>query len=622
MILTLMRINAKRCFLMFAMVTLMDPLFGKVPEHLKATKVIDFSEVSGMGYTQFGYRLFAPEERWLSVVQPGGISANNGTPYLRVSSGATPVTLVHCDGLGFDLIALDLAEYSTVAVPYYVRFRGTKTDGSAVEHTVYPDRIIDGDGPLEDFERIEFPPEWTSLANVEVLDGSVALDNIEVRGLLLDDFDEEDDDPSTLELLSIVEEGEESNTWGVEKRIGNELLLRRSASSGNISYRMNYDIDGQQLSEPTEFSSSEGGNSSTGERAWVSEGTLFWQLGETVRELASVGDDGVTGIHYPNPGNGSVLFVNHWYQGETYAAFMADAEGVTLLFSSDTQLPDGGFPYSFPRELQFDGRNFAITRSDNSVGKTYILSFDGGPLVLSPIGDIPDSDGRLAGGLELQSLNAQGAVYTGKSDSGETLRIVQMPDGSWTASGLPTPGNFERVTLPGAGYLLRHYGSTSRIDQGGLLSYGPIECHDLGPNNRIGIVATTLNGDRHLMIREGRVISGFGKIVRVDRTALVSEGWFYGTARSSEGRVGLFRSKLPDDEPKPHTGEFLFGSDGTLRLEVGGLTHGRRYRMESSVDLDGVWITSSSFRAGGPRRSVFCDFRLQDCGFFRLVEEL
>jgi hypothetical protein len=83
------------------------------------------------------------------------------------------------DGSLFDLVSIDLAEYSTV-VPYAVTvpFVGYRFDGSVVNTSFTTDGIIDGTGPIPDFQTFHFGPEFSGLTRVEIPTWGWSLDNL------------------------------------------------------------------------------------------------------------------------------------------------------------------------------------------------------------------------------------------------------------------------------------------------------------------------------------------------------------------------------------------------------------------------------------------------------------
>jgi len=83
------------------------------------------------------------------------------------------------NGSVFDLISVDLAEYSTVVSdPRTVPFVGYRLDGSTVFTSFTTDGIIDGTGPVADFETFYFPSEFTGLSHVEIPTFGWSLDNL------------------------------------------------------------------------------------------------------------------------------------------------------------------------------------------------------------------------------------------------------------------------------------------------------------------------------------------------------------------------------------------------------------------------------------------------------------
>lgn len=85
------------------------------------------------------------------------------------------------DGSLFGLVSVDLAEYSTV-VPDAVtaQFIGYYADGGTITTSFTTDGIIDGTGPLADFQTFNFGFGWTGLTRVEVPGYGWSLDNLVV----------------------------------------------------------------------------------------------------------------------------------------------------------------------------------------------------------------------------------------------------------------------------------------------------------------------------------------------------------------------------------------------------------------------------------------------------------
>jgi hypothetical protein len=91
------------------------------------------------------------------------------------------LTFRSISGSTFDLFSVDLAEYSTV-VPdaVTVRFVAYRQDGSVVTTDLTTDGIMDGTGPLADFQTFSFGPEFSNLTRVEVPTSAWSLDNLVV----------------------------------------------------------------------------------------------------------------------------------------------------------------------------------------------------------------------------------------------------------------------------------------------------------------------------------------------------------------------------------------------------------------------------------------------------------
>jgi len=127
----------------------------------------------------------------------GGISffPDNGTVY---TAAAFTESLMfsfaddYTDATTFNLLSVDLAEYSTV-VPNAVTvpFIGYRQDGSSVTAYFTTDGIIDGTGPIPDFQTFYFGPEFSGLTRVEVPTWGWSMDNLVIAipepstGLLL-----------------------------------------------------------------------------------------------------------------------------------------------------------------------------------------------------------------------------------------------------------------------------------------------------------------------------------------------------------------------------------------------------------------------------------------------------
>ena len=134
----------------------------------------------GIRFDVLGPAYFTPRD---TIILSGGYALNrpqNGTPFLQqygpnvLIATAPPQSPL---GVRFAVISVDLAEYSTLVEPELARFVGYRTDGEVVTAEFMPDGIIDGEGPLVDFETYYFSEQFNELIRFEVTDFA-SLDNL------------------------------------------------------------------------------------------------------------------------------------------------------------------------------------------------------------------------------------------------------------------------------------------------------------------------------------------------------------------------------------------------------------------------------------------------------------
>ncbi len=103
---------------------------------------------------------------------------DNGTAFLDADITES-LQFSAMNGSPFSLVSVDLAEYGTVfARPLAVQFVGYMPDGSTVMTNFVTDGIIDGIGPLADFQTFHFGLEFSGLRRVEVPTIGWSLDNL------------------------------------------------------------------------------------------------------------------------------------------------------------------------------------------------------------------------------------------------------------------------------------------------------------------------------------------------------------------------------------------------------------------------------------------------------------
>jgi hypothetical protein len=130
---------------------------------------------SGMSFTPIGSGGFGR-----IGADPRPERPDDGSAYLQAALGDS-LMFSFANGSVFDLASVDLAEYSTV-VPdaVTVPFVGYRSDGSTVTTSFTTDGIIDGTGPLADFQTFHFGPEFSGLTRVEIPTAGWSLDNLSV----------------------------------------------------------------------------------------------------------------------------------------------------------------------------------------------------------------------------------------------------------------------------------------------------------------------------------------------------------------------------------------------------------------------------------------------------------
>jgi hypothetical protein len=141
------------------------------------------SSISLTNYYEAGMLFTAiPPQRDFSRVGSGyPVDPQDGTAYLR--AGLTQSLMFRfTDGSAFGLTSVDLAEYSTgQQYPVTVQFIGYHVDGSTVTSSFTTDGIIDGTGPLADFQTFYFDSkDWSGLTRVEIPNSPWSLDNLVV----------------------------------------------------------------------------------------------------------------------------------------------------------------------------------------------------------------------------------------------------------------------------------------------------------------------------------------------------------------------------------------------------------------------------------------------------------
>jgi hypothetical protein len=124
----------------------------------------------------------------------------NGGAYIQNIGFPQTLTITSIDAQPFSVFSVDLAEYSTdpPITPVGVTFLGEYLDGSTVDITFTTDGIIDGNGPLPDFETFYFPTSFSGLRKLTLQSTSFdaySMDNLQAEVI---------PEPSVISLISFA----------------------------------------------------------------------------------------------------------------------------------------------------------------------------------------------------------------------------------------------------------------------------------------------------------------------------------------------------------------------------------------------------------------------------------
>ncbi len=115
-------------------------------------------------------------------VDPAGGQPDNGTAYVQAAV-TDSLMFSPTNGSLFGVVSVDLAEYSTFLAgrPVDVWLLGYRFDGTVVTNIFRTDGIIDGTGPINDFQTFYFGSEFNGLTRVEIPTFGWSLDNLVVQ---------------------------------------------------------------------------------------------------------------------------------------------------------------------------------------------------------------------------------------------------------------------------------------------------------------------------------------------------------------------------------------------------------------------------------------------------------
>ncbi len=602
---------------------------------MKATRVLAFEGTPAMGWSEFEYRFSIAGNDWTRIDQSNESSASNGTGFLEGYAGVGDQTLEHVDGLEFDLLELDVAEYVPSGVALTpVHFEGTKGDGTVLVLDVPLDGVADGTGPEADFQKVVFPAEWTDLVKVRIPSSGWAIDNVKVRGFAVENAHESVGDlPVPLQVLGTLENNARGDYWKVREFRGSKLMVHNQYFTNKAEGIGLFDPATGQTTHMGAVAEDSGGNPLTGESTFRSSNGALLLLpagGGTQKTVAQVGQNGVDGINYPTVSNGKVIFASAGYKGVhvAFTVFMASSTGVSPYLAPGTVLADGGTllssEHSRPEEMHFLGNTIAIPASTTKTGDCFLASFDGGPLRIGPgVGKfVPGTNYKITERRELLWLDDSSLGYLVRSGGAEArLHIITML-ANGTSSAASGDILLSSSIIPGSGMLQRTY-EPAGVDRssGIFFATGPLECRAVAPNNLSGIVARAPDGSRRVLVREGSVVPGFGELKSFTPYVTAANGEFYFTAVNEAGTVAVLKGQVPQAIPQLKTGDFVDTADGSVRFMVENLTLGQAYRVEGAPSPAGPWSERSHFTGGSRSRSVFGAFERGTREFFRVVVE-
>ncbi len=139
-------------------------------------KLVDSYSEAGMFFQPIGGASF--DNRFGRATSPGDAFPDNHSTYLDGPAFCS-LEVVSAASSHFGILSIDIAESSTLyKYPATIPFGGYRSDGTAVWTSFTTDGIIDGTGPLADFETFYFDARFNDLVRLEVPTYGWALDNM------------------------------------------------------------------------------------------------------------------------------------------------------------------------------------------------------------------------------------------------------------------------------------------------------------------------------------------------------------------------------------------------------------------------------------------------------------
>ena len=515
------------------------------------------------------------------------------------------------DGMPFTPLRIDLAEYSAFAKPISNQVPVVAVFPDLHEETITftIDGVIDGNGPLADFQTFAFPPHWQNLLRLRFTESRFAFDNVVLVGSTVPDL-APPVVPAPLRNVRVLAAlpnptPSGGSEWVVHRRSEGNLLLASVSSSDTInSYAMLYP-SGQLINhavttnpltrESTQIVSGAGGSKS-----------LRQQLatGSSIMQATTGGTWGIDSFDLPRPCNGRAAFADFFYAGaEKYAIFIAQSGTITPVVLPTTVLPGGGMPHHFPDQLFFenDALAFPSSTSLETQADRWFLLFPQRSLIagLAEGQLIPGTNQTITSLGKLTALTMDRARYLVKTSDGAYLL---QTDRDAVHTVLAASTSLKTAVVPGFGVRMTRFEVTA-FDAGLGLAYTTGMTRSDEGGEYLNAACVESAGIPFMVMTTGQLIAGIGA-VSSGSISLAEDGLFYAVVRNPAGQRYLIEAAPILSSPAVTIAEILQLPDARIRLVAHYLTLDKNYIIERATDPGGVWEQSGAFTGRAFMRSV------------------
>ncbi len=154
------------------------PYLSPIATQPRTQVAIPYYDEDGFRSKPFG-PILASAPYHLGLAGPNvGRIASNRTAHISVLNGDS-FEILSNDGLLFDVVSVDLAEYSSVyRSPKVIVFEGILANGASVFVDFTTDGFVEGGDALNDFETFKFPKEFSGLSLLRSATTGYSLDNL------------------------------------------------------------------------------------------------------------------------------------------------------------------------------------------------------------------------------------------------------------------------------------------------------------------------------------------------------------------------------------------------------------------------------------------------------------